>query len=251
MHKIAGVVAILILAMVGPIRADQPPDMKALVDRAIKAHGGEAILTNLKAETFKGKVKYYGMGEGLDYAGSWAVLLPDKMRVQIDSKAGDNPFTFIRVVNGDKVWVKLGDNVEEVTDKERIGEAKEELYVNWVASLLPLKDKAFDLKPLGGSKVNSKPAVGIRVSHKGHRDVSLFFDKKSGLIVKFVSVVKDEMAGGKEFTQETILSDYKAVKGVQQAMKVVINRDGKLYITGEVTEIDRKAKLDDKLFTKP
>jgi hypothetical protein len=38
---------------------------------------------------------------------------------------------------------------------------------------------------------------------------------------------------------------------VQRAWKVVINRDGKRYVDGEVTEIELHEKLDDAVFGKP
>ena len=125
--------------------------------------------------------------------------VPDKMRMKIDTGAGDMKFTFIRVVNGDKVWIEVGRRHPEVDDKDQIKEAKEELYADRVKSLLPLvKEKGFKLEALGEVKVDGKPAVGVRVSHKGHRDVNLFFNKDTGLLVKSEQTVKDFMAGGNE-----------------------------------------------------
>jgi hypothetical protein len=241
----------VVLSSAGLARADEAADMKALIDRAIKAAGGEARLAKFTAETFKLKGKWYGMGEGIDYTGEWAMQWPNKMRVQIDAGAGDMKFTFVRVVNGDKVWTKLGDETKAEEDKEEIAEAKDELYSSWVTTLLPLKGKGFRLAPLGEIKVEGKPAVGVRVSHKGQRDINLFFAKDKWLLVKTEQVVKDTMAGGKEVTQEEIYSDYKEVSGVQVPMKVVINRDGKKYLDGEVTEVELKEKLDHSLFGKP
>src|SRR5262249_21770538 len=107
------------------------------------------------------------------------------------------------------------------------------------------------LASLGDVKVNDKPAVGIRVSEKGFRDVNLFFDKDKSLLVKIETVVKDQMTGGKEETQEEILSDYKETNGVLQPMELVINRDGKKYVDGEITEFEPKEKIDDAVFAKP
>src|SRR5947208_1477821 len=85
------------------------------------------------------------------------------------------------------------------------------------------------------TKVNGKPAVGVRVSHKGHRDINLYFDKDKGLLLKIERTVKDLMAGGKESQEEVSYSDYKEVEGVQQPTKLVIKRDGKDYVDGEAT----------------
>ncbi len=227
MRRLVCLAAAVALALAGAARADEQADLKKVIDKAIKAAGGEEKLAKYKAETFKGKGKFYGMGDGVDYTGDWAIQRPDKMRVEI--KSGD--FTFTRVVNGGKVWVKLGDSAMQVEDKDQIAEAKENMYAEWVSSLVPLvKEKGFTLAALGDAKVDGKAAVGVRVSSKGHRDVNLFFDKDKGLLVKAEYVVKDPMAGDKEQTQETLLSNYKEVSGVQKPMKVVINRDGKKYV---------------------
>jgi hypothetical protein len=247
MRRIVCLTAALAVLAAGAARAEEKTDSKAVIAKAIKAVGGEEKVAKQKAETFKGKGKFYGMGDGIDYTGEWSVQQPDKMRVEI--KAGD--FTFVRVINGDKAWAKFGDNTQEA-DKDAVKEAKENMYAERVATLIPLvKDKGFEFAALGEVKVGDKPAVGVRVSQKGHRDVNLFFDKDSGLLVKSETVVKDEMDGGKEKTQETLFSDYKEFGGVKHPTNLTINRDGNKYVTLEISEMEPKDKIDDKVFEKP
>jgi hypothetical protein len=244
--------AVLAVLAVGAARAEQKSDAKAVVEKAVKAVGGEEKLGKVKAFTFKMKGKWYGMGDGIDYTGEAAVEVPDKSRVRIDSGVGDMKFTFIQVSNGDKLWSKLNDQATEVEDKDQIKEVKEERYADRVASLLPLvKEKGFKLEPLGEVKVDGKPAVGVRVSHEGHRDINLFFDKDSGLLVKSERTIKDFMAGGNEQSQETLYSDYKEVGGLKHAMKLVINREGKKYLDSEVSDLEVKDKIDAAQFEKP
>ncbi len=247
MRRAIYLLAALILARAGTAWADEQADLKALIDKAIKVAGGEANLARFQTYVFKGKGTFYGMGNGIDYTGEWTIQMPGKMRMQIEG-TGDAKFTIIRVSNGDKVWSKFGDMVQEVTNKEELAEAKEDSYARWVVTLLPLKAKAFQLAPLGEIKVGDRPAIGVRVSHKGHRDVSLYFDKDKGTLLKSETVVKDK---GQEVTQETLYSDYKEVGGARRAMKVLINRDGKKYVESEVTEMEPKEKLDDSVFGKP
>jgi hypothetical protein len=252
MRRIVCLAAVLALTAAGAARAQDKDGAAAVIDKAIKAVGGEAKIAKYKAQTFKAKGTFYGMGEGIAYTGEWAEQGADKMRAQIEADGGGGmKFTFVRVVNGDKVWMKFGDDTQEVTGKDEITEAKEELYADWITTLLPLKEKGFELAPLGEVKVNGKPAVGVRVSHKGYRDINLFFDKDTGLLAKSEHVVKDPMAGGNEQSQETLFSEYKEIEGVKHAMKVVINRDGKKYIESEVTEFAPKEKIDDAVFGKP
>jgi hypothetical protein len=243
------------LALAAPVvaRADDQADLRKVIDKAIKAAGGEENLTKYKGETFKMKGKFYGMGEGVPYTAEFAVQLPDKSRVQVDGDLnGQKVNFFVRVNDGKKVWMKrINQETAEVTDKDELAEVKEDAYTERVSSLVPLKEKGYELAALGEVKLDDKPAIGIRISHKGHRDVNLFFDKDSGLLVKREATVKDFDMGGKEFQQETLFSDYKEVSGFKHAMKLVINRDGKKYVEGEISDVEVKDKLDDSVFAKP
>src|SRR5260370_18135650 len=117
-------------------------------------------------------------------------------RVAMEGKVNDQTFRMVRVVNGDKGWIKLNDGETKEMSKEQLAEEREELYGKAVAALVPLKDKTYQLAALGESKVEGRDAVGVRVSRKGHRDVSLFFDKGNGLLAKTRTPVKDLKAAG-------------------------------------------------------
>jgi hypothetical protein len=241
----------LALAAVGAARADDKADLRAVLDKAIKAHGGAEKLAKEKATTFKAKGKFYGLGEGIDYTSDYAIQPPDKFRMTMDFEAGGMKIAVNVVCDGKKGWTKVNDAVTEM-DEEGLAELKEETYAGRVQTLVPLiKDKGFELATLGDVKVGDLPAVGVRVSHKGHRDVNLFFDKKSGLLLKIERTVKDQQQGGKERKQESFFSDYKEVDGVQHPMKLVLNRDGEKYVDAEMSDYETKDKLDDTLFAKP
>jgi outer membrane lipoprotein-sorting protein len=240
----------LAVAATGPARADEKADTRAVIEKAIKARGGEEKLAKMEAVTFKAKGKFYGMGEGIDYTGEWAVQPPDKTRFQLEFEANGMKFTFLWIFDGKKGWMKIADQTMEM-DEEAIAEAKEETYAGRVETLVPLiKDKGFELSPLGEVKVGDQAAVGVRVSHKGHRDINLYFDKATGLPLKSERTVKDQMAG-KERTQETLFSDFKEVGGVKHPMKLVIKRDGEKYVDTEISDLETKEKIDDSMFTKP
>jgi hypothetical protein len=243
---------VLVLAAVDPATAADKVDVRAVIDRAIKAVGGADKLAKFKGETFKAKGKFYGLGDGVDFTGEWAVQLPKQLRVQIEGDVNGMKFTFTRVSNGNKLWERKMDNTEEITDKDQLKEDMEARHANWVASLLPLRGKDFRLAPMGEIKIAGGPAIGVTVSHKGYRDVHLFFGKKSGLLVMSQTMVKDLMGGGdEELKQETVYGNYKEVNGLKRPWKVTINRDGKRFIETEVTEMTMQESLDDAVFAKP
>jgi hypothetical protein len=241
----------VVLAVSGLTRADEQADLKAIVDKAIKAHGGEDKLSKIKVVSTKAKGKFYGMGaDGIDYTLESFIQAPDKMRIKIEGEAMGNKFEFTQVINGDKGWVTMGEGAEEMS-KDQLTEGKANLYAGWVAQLHPLKGKEFKLAALGDAKVGDKAAVGVKVSSKDQRDVNLYFDKKTGLLLKRESIVKDPMAGGADATEEVLFDDYKEKDGIKYPAKVTINRDGKKYVEGETTEYKVLDKIDDKTFEKP
>ena len=220
-------------------------DAKAVVEKAIKAAGGADELAKYPAVRLSGKGTFYGMGQPVEFTSTSYVQHPDRSRFEV---SGDQ-FKFVQVFNGDKGWVKINDDTEEM-DKDQLAEARETLHVGAVQHLAGLTGGDYTLSALGESKIGDKTAVGVRVERKGRRDVNLYFDKDSGLLLKLETRVKDLMAG-KERTEERLFSDFKKMDGVQVPRKVLINRDGEKYVEIEVTDFKRMEKLDPGLFDKP
>jgi outer membrane lipoprotein-sorting protein len=244
-------VALLAVAGAPCSRADEAADMKALLDKALKAHGGTENLTKYKAATVKIKGVFHGLDQPIDYTGALAHQAPDQFRVEIQGEVGGFAFKRIQVVNGDKGWIQLMDKTDEMT-KEQMAEAKEGMHAQAVVQLAALTGKEYKLSTLGEAKVGDRTAVGVRVEYKGRRDVNLYFDKENGLLLKSETRIKDVEGGGdKEYTHETYYSDYKKVEGMQIPFKQKINRDGKLFVESEVTEVKPAEKVDDGLFGKP
>src|SRR5262245_5586046 len=77
---------------------------RAVIDKAIQAAGGAENLAKFKAAHWKGKGKFYGLGEGIDYVGEWFQQLPSQMKALIDVEFSGQKIQNYRVVNGDKGW---------------------------------------------------------------------------------------------------------------------------------------------------
>lgn len=223
--------------------ADDETDARAIVAKGIKALGGEEKLTKLNAHTFKETGTYYGMGDGLPYVGNYSLQYPNQFKMEIVD-------VFTIVVNGDKGWMKAGEETREMTSEE-IKVQRDELYVGWVASLLPLKDKKFKLATTGESKVKDRPVVGVRITSEGHRDVNLFFDKETSLLAKIEHRAIATEQGNKEVTQETFFNDYKDVGGAKVAHKLLMTRDGDKFVEADVSDFQAVGKIDNGAFGKP
>jgi outer membrane lipoprotein-sorting protein len=233
----------LVVAAAGTaVRADDA-SAKAIIERAVKAMGGEEKLAKFNAYTYTEKGKYYGMGQAVDYVGKYAVQMPDRFKMEIQN-------FIVIVLNGDKGWTSMNGNTEELTG-DRLKEQQEERYAGWVSSLLPLlKNNDFTLSALPETKVDDKPAVGVKVSQKGHRDVKLYFNKDTGLLDRVEERVTDEQANA-QVDQAVTLKDYKEFDGARMPTKVVVKRDGKLFVEAEVEDLKPVEKFEKGTFDKP
>lgn len=242
--------AALLLA-VGAARAADD-DAKAIVAKAIKAHGGAEALTKFKAgqSKSKGKITLPTVGE-TDFTEETSFQMPDKFKENLELDINGNKVKVVTIANGDKISIDANGTEVPVTDaiKKALTEAR---YARKVARLSNLmKDKDVQLAGLGEVKVEGKPAVGVRVSSKGHNDISLYFDKETHLLAKWEHRTVDGNSG-KEITVERIVLEYhkKDKDGFVLPKKVVVKHDGEKFMEGEVSEAKMLEKLDDSEFNK-
>lgn len=243
--------ALLLVLCAGSGRAGGEAEARAVIDRAIKAHGGADELAKLDRLTFTLKGKCYGTcPTGAAFTARWSVQDPDKLRQEVDIAVAGKTLKVVRVINGGAGWVQMAGTTREM-GREALAERKEGLYANRVARLVPLSGPEFRLTPLGAAVAGGRAAVGVRVAQAGHRDVSLFFDKQTGLLLKSQRRAKDPTDGKKEFTQEMCFGGYKAVGGVPHAHTIAILRDGKKYAEAACSDFKTHEKLDDAVFARP
>jgi hypothetical protein len=242
---------IALLGLVGSLtfspfisRAADAPDAKATVEKAIKAVGGAAKLAKHSSMTWNETGKYYGMGDGLDYEGKYVLQWPDKSRMEI-------PGVFTIVYAKDKGWVNSANSGTNELDANELAEQGKNHRASWIAFRLPLADKNLKWTATGELKIDDRPTLGVKVSQPGQRDVTLYFDKETGLLTKSEYTVKSREHGNMEVKQEVIYSGYQEIEGLKTPTKYSIKRDGKLFVEGERSEIKFPEKLDEGAFAKP
>jgi len=223
----------------------------AILDKAIAATGGLDKLGKLQGLTLKGKGAFHEAGKAdLIFTGTWYTQGSDKSRTITDLDIKGQKVREIRVVNGDKGWSKDADQESKQMDKDNLAEEKESLYFNWITTLAPLRGKGFKLTPLDETKIDGKPALGFTVVRQGNRDVKLYFDKETGLLLKSERKIRD-LDAKKDVVEEVTFSDYKETGGIKVAMKFSMKWDGQPQADAEMSEANVQEKLDEKLFTRP
>jgi hypothetical protein len=243
------VLAVGLLVGAGGGWADDQPDAKVLLDKAIKAMGGQAKLAKLATVSAKARITGSPGGQEItvDLDGNWQGM--SQYRADADVQEGGKNFKGVLVFNGDKGWIKKGDNTRDAPEGV-VPFIQNIFYAGRMPQLLPaLSDKAYKLAPLGEVKVGTQAAMGLSISHKDRKDVSLFFDKDSGLPLKS-EVRVSEPGDNKEITVEFHYSDYKDFDGVKLSGKVTIKVDDREFKM-ELSEIKGVEKVDDSQFDRP
>ena len=236
----------LMLSLTAPAQADPKP----VIEKAIQAYGGEAKLANLKAirEKSKGTVDILGMS--VSFTGVSVVQFPGQTRQDLSLDVMGQKLQIIQVYDNGKGWTKALGMLKNLEGDE-LDDMKAEFHYARVSTLVPLlKDKDFKLALIGEDKIDGKPVVGVKVSAKGCKDIDLYFDKASGLIVKSVRTGRDSTTM-KEAKWESFYSDFKDHNGLKHATKAKILQDGAKFIDAEVTEFEILDKVDEKEFAKP
>jgi hypothetical protein len=227
----------------------QKDDSRALVARSIKAHGGEDKLNKLNAARAKAKGTMELMGISLPFTAESVAQLPSRFKSELQIDFMGQKLSVVQVLDGDKGWVTAMGQTQELQG-ELLTEMKEAVHASNVEKLTPLlKDPAYTLSPLGEIKVNGRPAVGVKVKSAKHKDVDLYFDKETALLVKTQREALN--ATQQKVAMESINSDFKEIEGVKRPMKVTVHQDGKKFMEMEVTDVKFLDRIDASEFAKP
>jgi hypothetical protein len=265
---------ILLLFLSGLASADDQAEARAILDKAIKAHGDEAAMNKVLAIHVTSEAECYGLDIGtvsrinLYQQG---VAKVDKGKVVFSSSVGSNLLNKVtQVINGKEAWIKVDDtrtmSMSEAEKEGLIGRdgtnAKitseagsssmpDGFYFGCIRSLVPFRKAEYRLSPIGEKMVAGRKVIGICVRHDKHDMVSLYFDGETYLLVKYERRFKNDGAA-KEVHEETVLSDYRTIQGFKQPFKMEVYQDGRKFAKHTCLTFEFSEKpFDDKLFAKP
>ncbi len=248
--KLARMAGLILLLASAPVSGQDTP--RSIVERAIAAHGGAERLSRLRAEkvNIQGKI-FIPIKDGLvPFSADSTLQLPGRFKhVARVTESVDKAHTLVQIVDGDKVLVTV-DGQPQTLAPAALAELRTTLDVQRAARLVPLlNDPAYHLTALPAEKVNNRSAVGVKVSMKGHKDLRLYFDSETGLLIKTEHIRED--GGNKEVLQEEFYGDFKDFGGFRRWTRIVAFRDGKKLMEAELLEVKYFDKIDDAEFTKP
>lgn len=243
------------IALVAAGIASADDKAEAVVKKGIDAHGGADNLNKYRAGRFKMKGDLHVMGLDLEITGTLAYSLPDRYRMDIDTEVMGQKVSINQTVKGDKVKSTItvaGMTMNAPGGDAEIDELKLAAAMQEAEQLTPLLDKKkFTIKAGDEEEVNGRKASIVVVTPATiKKEFKLYFDKDSGLIVKTAHRGLGPGDGGTvEVLEETYVSDYKKVNGVQVPMKMEVKHDDKKFMAITLSDYELVEKIDDKEFT--
>jgi hypothetical protein len=216
-------------------RADEPKP-EQIIEKAIRAHGGEDKLNGLTGFSLKDRVIYE---KGPTWNFEAEVSLPSRYRSELRSGPQDTNGSTI-VIDGDHGWLKRGDKVEVYPPTFLDSMQKYTIPYVGPRSILRLrarqKNPQCQFSVVGECTVDGHQAVGLRMKIEAGPQQTWFFDKESGLLLKTES--RTANFEGVDTVTTTRLSDYQMFHGFPLARKETTERDGKLASTRELFDFN-------------
>jgi hypothetical protein len=247
-HIVSTWTLVLLVGSAGASEAEQD-EARALIERAVQAHGGAEALGRVHAEKVKFKGTLVVQGHTASIVVERTLQLPSKFKSVIEMNSDGDKHTIIHVVNRDKTYVTVDGRSLPVIP-ELLAEIRSGLELERAQHLLPLlEDKSYQLALAEEIKVNERPAAGIRITGRGRKEMRLYFDKEYGLLVRAENRLDD--GKGKEIRQHFFFGDFKEIGGFKRPTKIRAYRDGKQMMEAELLDAKPLEKVDETEFAKP
>jgi hypothetical protein len=211
----------VLLALAGQLGAQESP--RAVVERALQAHGGYDRLARVKADRVRLRGEVFSGSHAVAFVNEVLVQLPTRFKsTMLLSLPNGKTQTVIHLLDGDTASVTL-DGQPLPLPSSQLAQLRQTL----------LTDPSFSLSPLPELLVNGRPALGVSALGKGQREVRLYFDRPSGLLVKTEHQVD---GAGKDVKQEIYYSAFRDLGGYLRPGKVTAYRDGRKILEADLVE---------------
>jgi len=197
MNKAAAIFSVLVLSASVAFAQDKA---RAIVEKAIQAKGGEAKVARLRMMSIsaEGTADVVPGQTNVPFTIENTWQMPDRYKTSSAFQVSGKKLVQTQVIDGDKGWIQMNGKTQDLPE-EAVTEMREQKYAEDLDRLSFLNETGFELAALEPITVAGKLALGVLVKSKGHRDVKLYFDATSGLLVKREHRLLDSLSGKRGF----------------------------------------------------
>lgn len=228
-----------------PAASGNEKEARALVDKAIKAHGGASRLQKALQCTRTDTGHQVILSREVPFVSQVTRSLPDRVRLQIEL---DKKITTTLVLDGNRGWQSEAGAPAVALPAPRLREMREEAYVWWLTTLVPLTTSGVTLSSLDPIKIDGEPALGIKVTRRGYADTKMYFLQRNGLLAKIERRVNE---GGRDVDKEYIYSSYKEFDGLTLPTKEIVKVNKDKYTEFTISNYRFPDKLGAAAFARP
>jgi hypothetical protein len=249
MHSLISkrILACFVLLLASRACADEA---RAVLERAIQAHGGADKLERTKRGRLKATVTGRRFGGVIQLAWEETFDLPGRFHSIAEGTAGGKGYFEEQIMDGARGWTRLGKAPPVPVTMPKA----EPLEWHWhaiLAQLVLLSSKDTELKLLGEQVKDGRRLVAISASSP-RAAADLYFDRATGLLARRTSPMPNFDATKEKPIDfgEFVYDEYKEVQGVQYPMQSKATSTGS-SLEIKIASIEFLDKIDELAFAKP
>lgn len=242
-----GAIVLCLLLGAGAPAADRDAAL-AVVNEAVTAQGGAEALEagHVRVRQAAGVTTPKDQGP-ISFTEELTLDLPGRLRHVVDVSAQGVKRQVIQVLDRDHGWRSISGNVSDLA-RDDLEELQEEAFVAWIATLVPLRAPEFKLSLLPQTEIDGRPAAVVRVRTRGHPDSHLFFDRRSGLLVK---IERQAPFVGVRVKRTYVYKDYRNFGSLRLPTREVQFIHADKWTELSIRSYRFPGHVDDSLFKKP
>jgi len=209
-----------------------------VIDKNIKAKGGQDKIDSIETIRFKGISRMAGMEVPV------TVLIKKPFKYLSESVV--QGIKMKQVFDGDTAWMQMGDQPPMVMPDAQARLMKENS--NLEGMLLNAKKKGYSVELVGTDVVDSVSAYHLKILQPKKHISHVYIDASTFL--EFHVITQGEIEGS-EFSTSMHLDNYKDVDGVKMAHSITMEMEQLGTITLDYDTIEFNVEIDDSVFAYP
>jgi len=224
-----------------------PDDGRALLARAITAHGGEENLARTRRGRIHGTGTRTTSAHDIQFVWEETFHLPDRAKRTIREPWLGELQTTTYLYGDGKCRIYDG---KELKRTQEVGPGDLQGVTDVLGQLVKMRQARAKLTPLPEAQVRGRPTVGFATRSDEWGQVKLWFLHDRALLVRMMKQM-DGPEGELPVDVEMLLDGYKEFAGIPMPTRIILQRDGRVSTDMTVKEVKFLDRIDDAAFAPP